>query len=98
MEKNMDLKKKRIKPNAFLVLGIWISACSTAVACDACKQQQPKILQGITHGAGPTSNWDYIIVGIMVLITLYSLYALIKCLAKPESHEYQDIKKIIFSS
>jgi len=81
-----------------ITLGIWIATYASAKACDACKAQQPKFLQGITHGPGPTGNWDYIIVGVMVLITLYSVYALIKCLAKPESPEHQDIKKIILNS
>lgn len=98
METNRKLKGKRIILNLFLTLGICMSACSTAQACDACKAQQPKFLQGITHGPGPTSNWDYIIVSLMVVITLYSLYALIKCLAKPENIEHQDIKKIILYS
>ena len=33
-----------------------------AIACPVCEKQQPKILQGITHGSGPQSNWDYIII------------------------------------
>jgi hypothetical protein len=98
METNRKLNGKHIIRNLSFTLGICISSYSAAKACDACKAQQPKFLQGITHGAGPTGNWDYIIVSIMVLITLYSLYALIKCLAKPENPEHQDIKKIILNS
>jgi hypothetical protein len=89
---------KRLIVTMFLIPGIWLTTYLPAKACDACKQQQPKFLQGITHGTGPTSNWDYVIVSIMVIITLYSLYALIKCLAKPENTEHQDIKKIILNS
>jgi heme/copper-type cytochrome/quinol oxidase subunit 3 len=98
MEKNMKLKMKSLILTVSITFGIWIAAYAPAKACDACKAQQPKFLQGITHGAGPTGNWDYIIVSIMVVITLYSLYALIKCLAKPENPEHQDIKKIILNS
>ncbi len=98
MEKNMKLKMKSLVMTMSITLGIWIAAYTPAKACDACRAQQPKFLQGITHGAGPTGNWDYIIVSIMVVITLYSLYALIRCLAKPENPEHQDIKKIILNS
>jgi hypothetical protein len=39
-----------------------------------------------------------VIVSIMVIITLYSLYALIKCLAKPTEKAHEEIKNIIFNS
>lgn len=67
------------------------------IACEACKKQQPKLLQGITHGSGPDSNWDYLIVSIMVVITLYSFYAMVKCMAKPVDKDHQDIKNIILN-
>lgn len=68
-----------------------------AMACEACKRQQPRILQGITHGAGPDSNWDYVIVSIMVLITLYSLYATVKCMVSPSEKQNQHVKTMIFN-
>ena len=98
MEKNRKLKMKGLLITVSVTLGLWIAGYAPAKACDACKAQQPKFLQGITHGPGPTGNWDYIIVGIMVVITLYSVYALIKCLAKPENTEHLAIKKIILNS
>jgi hypothetical protein len=70
---------------------------SKAMACDACKAQQPKFLQGITHGAGPGSNWDYVVVSIMVIITVYSFYAMIKCLARPAEKAHENIKGIILN-
>jgi hypothetical protein len=69
----------------------------SAFACDACKKQQPKLLQGITHGSGPDSNWDYLIVSAMVIITLYSLYATVRCIIKPKDKNHLDIKNIIFN-
>jgi len=72
---------------------------NTAVfACDACKKQQPKFLQGITHGAGPDSNWDYLIVAIMVGITLYVFAATIKCLFKPAENGHEHIKRMILNN
>jgi hypothetical protein len=66
-------------------------------ACDACKKQQPKFLQGITHGRGPDSNWDYLIVVAMIGITLYVLVATLKCLFKPSEDEAQHIKRMILN-
>lgn len=76
------------------VLGVQPSA----MACDACKAQQPKLLQEVTHGAGPSSNWDYVVVIIMVIITVYSFYAMVKCLAKPKEKSHDNIKNIILNS
>jgi hypothetical protein len=92
------MKKKYFSLSVLLFLGICLGNSFTAIACDACKAQQPEFLQGITHGAGPTSNWDYVIVSIMVIITLYSLYAMIKCLAKPTEKAHEDIKNIILNT
>ncbi len=69
----------------------------TTMACEACNQNQPKILRGITHGSGPQSNWDYFVVIIMVLVTLYSLYATVKCFVKPTDKQYNDIKNTILN-
>ena len=68
-----------------------------ALACEACEKQQPKLLQGITHGPGPGSTWDYVIVSIMVIITLYSFYAMIRFMVKSRDKAYQDIKTSILN-
>ncbi|OKS86714.1 hypothetical protein RG47T_2171 [Mucilaginibacter polytrichastri] len=68
------------------------------IACEACKKQQPKFLQGITHGAGPDSNWDYLIVAVMVLITVYTLYATIQCFIKPAESNALHIKRSILEN
>ena len=46
----------------FLNASIW--------ACPACEKQQPKITQGLTHGAGPQSNWDWVIIAVITVITV----------------------------
>lgn len=43
-------------------------------ACPACEAQQPKILRGIVHGAGPTSNWDYVAGIVTLIIVLVVLF------------------------
>lgn len=66
-------------------------------ACPECDKQQPKILSGITHGAGPQSNWDYVIVWTAVLIVLYCLYYTIRYLAKPGETSENHIKRSILN-
>ena len=68
-----------------------------ALACEACKKQQAKFLQGISHGPGPDSNWDYVIVAIMTVVTLYVLVATIKCMIKPAEQNEQHVKRMIFN-
>lgn len=68
-----------------------------AIACEACKKQQAKLLQGISHGGGPDSDWDYVIVAAMIVITLYILVATIRCMLRPKEENAQHIKRIILN-
>ena len=88
---------KCLKQSLVLFTVIMLGSSLPAIACEACKQQQPKILQGITHGPGPGSNWDYLIVAIMVIITVYTLYATIKCMIRPAEKDNQHIKRMILN-
>ncbi|MEO8711406.1 MAG: hypothetical protein ABI405_04740 [Parafilimonas sp.] len=67
-------------------------------ACPACEKQQPKILQGITHGGGPDSNWDYVIVSITVAIVLYTLFYSVKWLIRPGEQSTNHIKRFILNN
>jgi hypothetical protein len=62
-------------------------------ACDACEKQQPKILRGIAHGAGPEGNMDYVIVWATVIITVLTLIFAVKWLIKPGENEESHIKR-----
>ncbi|MBV8327719.1 hypothetical protein [Chryseobacterium sp.] len=66
-------------------------------ACDACKLQQPKITRNLTHGTGPDSNWDWIIVGIVTAITLATLVYSFKFLIKPGEKNKTHIKNNILN-
>jgi hypothetical protein len=81
----------------YLMLPMLTLGALDALACDACKKQQPKFLQNIAHGRGPDSQWDYLIVAIMVAITFYVLLATIKCIIKPSEQNSQHIKRIILN-
>ncbi|KAA9037170.1 hypothetical protein FW778_17220 [Ginsengibacter hankyongi] len=67
-------------------------------ACPACEKQQPKLLQGITHGGGPGSNWDYVIISIAVIIVLFTLFFSVKWLVRPGEQSQSHIKRLILNN
>ena len=67
-----------------------------AVACPVCERNQPKVLRGIVHGAGPDSNWDYVSIVITMVIALFALIFSIKWLIKPNEDNKDHIKYSIF--
>jgi hypothetical protein len=76
---------------AFLT-GVVLFLYARAMACPVCEKQQPKLLKGITHGAGPDSNWDYLIIGITAVIVLFCLFFSVKWLLKPGEKSASHIK------
>ncbi|MDX5319794.1 MAG: hypothetical protein LPK45_01910 [Bacteroidota bacterium] len=76
------------------LLGSWYAG----VACPVCEKQQPKLLKGISHGAGPESNWDMLIVVIMVLLTVTTLYFSFRLLLRPKEGNPDHIKMSILKS
>jgi hypothetical protein len=69
-----------------------------AWACDACRKLQPKLLAGITHGAGPDGPLDYYIVLLMVGVTLYTLFATVKCFIRTSETNTHHIKRSILNN
>lgn len=88
------LKTKGLSAILLLLLSV---AGSNALACSVCEKQQPKILRGITHGAGPEGNFDYIIIWIMVAITMATLYYSVKWLIRPGEKSGGHIKRFILN-
>ncbi len=70
----------------------------TVWACPVCENQQPKITQGLTHGAGPQSNWDWVIIAIISLITLLTFVFSLKYLIKPGEKSKDHIKVSILNN
>lgn len=64
----------------------------TVFACPVCERNQPKLLRGIVHGAGPGSNWDYVSIWITILIAVITLFFSIKWLIKPGEKNSDHIK------
>jgi hypothetical protein len=67
-------------------------------ACPVCERNQPKILKGITHGAGPESKWDYVIVWVTVAIVLTTLFFSVKWLIRPGEKSDRHIKRFILNN
>jgi len=67
-------------------------------ACDACKNQQPKVLQGISHGTGPQSDWDMPIIVVSAIIVLVTLFFAIKFLVRPNEGDADHIKRSILNT
>jgi len=84
---------KKIKL-AILLFLLW---AAYSKACDACKLQQPKITRELTHGTGPESNWDWLIVGLITLITLATLFYSFKYLIRPGEKSKEHIKNNVLN-
>ncbi|MFT3677628.1 MAG: hypothetical protein QM781_17185 [Chitinophagaceae bacterium] len=70
----------------------------SAFACPVCERNQPKVLKGITHGAGPESQWDYVIVLSTVAITLLTLFFTVKWIMRPGEKSHTHIKRVILNN
>ena len=78
---------------AFLLFNVlWV------LACPVCERNQPKVLRGIAHGAGPDSRWDYVIVWATVAIVLCTLFLSIKWLIRPGERSDRHIKRFILNN
>lgn len=69
-----------------------------ALACPVCDRQQPQILKGITHGSGPQSNWDYLIISVTAIIVLATLTFSLKWLIRPGEKSTAHIKNLILNN
>ena len=67
------------------------------MACPVCEKNQPALLKGITHGAGPGSQWDYLIIFIMTGIVLGTLLVSLKYLIRPGEKNSRHIKNLVLN-
>jgi len=68
-----------------------------AIACPTCEIAQPRYLKGITHGAGPQSNWDYLIISVTAVIVIATFFFSIKWLIQPGEKAVTHIKHLILN-
>ncbi|MFN4762922.1 hypothetical protein ACKGJN_07360 [Gillisia sp. Q332] len=80
-----------------LVTFIMLVAYQITFACEVCKNNQPKGLENITHGAGPTGTLDYIITWTAVVIVSVTLFYSVKYLVKPKENNPDHIKNSILN-
>ena len=88
--------KADVMKKIMILAGLVINSIKT-IACEVCEKQQPKILQGFTHGGDPESNWDYLIVSVMTAIVCATLYFSIKWLVRPGEKSIGHIKHLILN-
>lgn len=79
-----------------LIVSILLLQQMVSHACSVCEKRQPKIARGITHGVGPESDWDYLIIGITAFIVVISLIFSVKWLLNPAEDEASHIKRSRF--
>ena len=82
----------------YLLSVLIIFIAQIANACPVCEKQQPKLTKGLTHGAGPQSDWDWVIIAIISVITILTLIYSIKYLVKPGEKNEDHIKQSILSN
>ena len=99
--KNPTYYLKNLKPDYVKIISLIIALLLInyiTYACPGCEKQQPKLLKGITHGAGPDGNWDYVIIAIVVIIVLFTLFFSLKWLIRPGEQSESHIKRLILNN
>jgi uncharacterized protein HemY len=79
------------------LLFILLAPFASVYSCPGCEEQQPKILRGITHGAGPQSNLDFLIVAIAAVIVVATLFFSLKWLLSPGEKGEKHIKRLVLN-
>lgn len=80
-----------------ILIFLMLVAHQISFACELCKKNQPKGLENITHGTGPTGTLDYIITWTAVVIVSVTLFYSIKYLVKPKENNPDHIKNSILN-
>lgn len=81
-----------------LLILLTVLSVQILTACPTCDKQQPKITLGLTHGVGPQSNWDWVIIAIITAITVLTLVFSLKYLIKPGEKNVDHIKQSILNN
>lgn len=86
-----------MKKTAITSFVLLLTNFSSALACEVCKKNQPKVLENITHGSGPTGTIDYIITWSAVVIVTITLVMSIRFLIRPKETGVDHIKNIVMN-
>ena len=85
----------KFKSFAILMIVFLIQSPLSTYACEVCKENQPKVLRGITHGVGPQGDWDYIIISFAALVVAATFIISVKLLVNPKESDPKHIKNFI---
>lgn len=87
-----------MKRISIIICTLFLLTASSAIACDVCQDQQPRILRNITHGAGPQGTSDFVIITVAAIIVGLTLIYSIKYLLKPGEKSPDHVKNIILDN
>lgn len=76
---------------------VFFGSVLSAIACDVCQRNQPKLLQDISHGTGPQAQSDYYIIAGAVILVLLTLVYSLKYLLRPGEQNPGHIKNLILN-
>lgn len=88
------MRSNRLKQ---ILLAALMIITGIAHACPVCERNQPKMLRGVVHGAGPESQWDYVIMWAVIGITIVTFYYSVKWLIRPGEGQRDHIKYSILN-
>lgn len=83
---------------ATIVSGLLFSISNGAMACELCKENQPKVLRSVSHGAGPQGDIDYIIIWTAAVLVGIALFFSLKYLIKPNEDGKSHVKNIVIEN
>lgn len=87
-----------MKKTLFFFFALALSLLApVAIACDVCKRNQPVVLKGTAHGAGPDSQWDYLIIALVAVSVVVTLWLSLKWLIKPGEQSAMHIKRTVLT-
>lgn len=95
---NSGAAKPRLPQYNTRFILLFVLLVQTVSACPVCEKQQPGITRGLTHGAGPQSNWDWVIIAVITVITVLTFILSLKYLIKPKEKNTSHIKCLILNS
>ena len=76
---------------------VFFGSVLSAIACDVCQRNQPKLLQNISHGTGPQAQSDYYIIAGAAILVLLTLFYSLKYLLRPGEQDPGHIKNLILN-
>lgn len=88
----MNMKKLTL-----LIFLLIDSGWQVLLACEVCKSNQPKVLENVTHGAGPSGMIDYVITWSAIILVCITLFLSIKYLIRPQENNPDHIKNIVLN-